>query len=92
LLAITSAATSADAPSERRQQAGSERICLPMNLKAELSPVPVGVKIRQWHWWRTRELSMTEGERAIYYGKPLTGKKLKPEQAGLLFNVRIPNR
>lgn len=58
--------------------------------RCRLIPVPVGAKIRPWHWWKTPELSMTESEREYYHGNPLTGETL--EASGKLYEVRIPNK
>lgn len=52
-----------------------------MNVK--LIPVPVGTKIQAWHWWLTPELNMSEGERIVYYGHSMVGKKLRED--GQLF-------
>ena len=56
-----------------------------------LIPVPIGAKIAGWHWWLSDILSMTEGERIIYYGHSRIGSKVTPREYGTLFYVRIPN-
>ena len=56
-----------------------------------LVPVPIGSKIASWHWWYSNILSMTEGERIIYYGHSRIGSKVTPREYGTLFYVRIPN-
>lgn len=53
--------------------------------------MPIGAKIAGWHWWLSDILSMTEGERILYYGHSRIGKKLTQREYGTLFYVRIPN-
>lgn len=55
---------------------------------SKLIPVPAAATIREWHWWVTAELNMSEGERALYYGNPLAGTILK--RSGKLFEIRLP--